>query len=308
MQRFLVESAGLPEGRPSLLARRSCSTASSLPRGRDLRRGLHELELQLAAPRQPTAGGPPGVGGFGCRRGGRDGAVGGARRAPRGCTRRTSPQGGGGEVIAKVTRRRRTGGRGRVRSVVLSWPARTNTRTLTSWRQPRPSASSGRVAPIGGRTEGPRRRPWRGPGALYGDRGAGGVCWHLALSTKGGADRDLSDEECVPAVGPAGCAPAWPPSTPVTAKQPAAGWRCVTGAPGPGTTTCTSIVNLVREDGKVASTRNDFQAPPQPSAPTSSAATELSAVEGQSQEEAAMHRDHPGRAREKAPPHRTGRS
>ncbi len=76
-----------------------------------------------------------------------------------------------------------------------------------------------------------------GPSALYGDEEPRGVCWHLALSTKGGVDRDLSDEELAAvareAVRQLG-------STPVTADSPAAGWRCVTGAPGPGTTTCTS--------------------------------------------------------------------
>ena len=33
------------------------------------------------------------------------------------------------------------------------------------------------------------------PSVLYGTEVAGGTCWHLALSTKGGVDRDLSDEE-----------------------------------------------------------------------------------------------------------------
>ena len=33
------------------------------------------------------------------------------------------------------------------------------------------------------------------PSVLYGTEVAGGTCWHLALSTKGGVDRDLSDSE-----------------------------------------------------------------------------------------------------------------
>ena len=45
------------------------------------------------------------------------------------------------------------------------------------------------------------------PGALYGTEVAGGRCWHLALSTKGGVDRDLSDDR-VGCGGPGGRAPA----------------------------------------------------------------------------------------------------
>ena len=81
VQRFLVESA-MPEGRPSLLARRA-SLPRVLRRQEGPSRGVHEPE-PARAPRQPTAGGPHGRRGFGCRGGGRDGAVGGARRAPGG--------------------------------------------------------------------------------------------------------------------------------------------------------------------------------------------------------------------------------
>ena len=63
------------------------------------------------------------------------------------------------------------------------------------------------------------------------------MCWHLALSTKGGVDRDLSDEEWAAVAREAVRQLGFDAGD---AKPPAVGWRSVTGAPRPGTTTCTS--------------------------------------------------------------------
>jgi hypothetical protein len=94
------------------------------------------------------------------------------------------------------------------------------------------------------------------PSALYGTEVAGGTCWHLALSTKGGVDRDLSDEE-------------WAEVARETVRQlgfDARGgqspcrWVAVRhGRSDAGNDHMHFVVNLVRENGKVASTRNDFK-------------------------------------------------
>ena len=94
------------------------------------------------------------------------------------------------------------------------------------------------------------------PSVLYGTEVAGGTCWHLALSTKGEVDRDLSDEE-------------WAEIARETVRQlgfDAGGaqspcrWVAVRhGRSEAGNDHMHLVVNLVREDGKVASTRNDFK-------------------------------------------------
>ena len=76
------------------------------------------------------------------------------------------------------------------------------------------------------------------PSVLYGTEVPGGACWHLALSTKGGVDRDLSGRG-VGRGGPGGDAPARLRRRRRPGRR-AAGWRSVTGAPRPATTTCTS--------------------------------------------------------------------
>ena len=63
------------------------------------------------------------------------------------------------------------------------------------------------------------------------------MCWHLALSTKGGVDRDLSDEEWAEVAREAVRQLGFDTGD---GRPPAAGWRSVTGAPAPGTTTFTS--------------------------------------------------------------------
>ena len=90
------------------------------------------------------------------------------------------------------------------------------------------------------------------PSALYGNEEPRGVCWHLALSTKGGVDRDLSDEEWAAVAREAVCQLGFDTGD--------CRWVAVRHGPsGAGNDHIHLVVNLVREDGKVASTRNDFR-------------------------------------------------
>ncbi len=94
------------------------------------------------------------------------------------------------------------------------------------------------------------------PSVLYGTEAAGGTCWHLALSTKGGVDRDLSDSE-------------WGEVARETVRrlgfdagdgQAPCRWVAVRhGRSDAGNDHMHLVVNLVRENGKVASTGNDFK-------------------------------------------------
>ena len=94
------------------------------------------------------------------------------------------------------------------------------------------------------------------PCALFGRDVERGVCWHLALSTKGGVDRDLSDREWAEVAREA-----------VRQLDFEAGdgrapcrWVAVRhGRSEAGNDHLHLVVNLVREDGRVASTRNDFK-------------------------------------------------
>ncbi len=138
------------------------------------------------------------------------------------------------------------------------------------------------------------------PGVLYGAEVAGGRCWHLALSTKGGVDRDLTDEEWAAMAREA----VRRLSFDAGHGQAPCRWVAVRhGRSEAGNDHVHLVVNLVHEDGKVASTRNDFKS-------LSALCTDmerrygLSAVEGRANK-AGM----PGLTRaevEKA--HRTGRA
>ena len=142
------------------------------------------------------------------------------------------------------------------RCVICSRPAgTTNTRTLTSWRRPRPSASATGLRPSQAELK-DLEAAMEAPGALYGSEVAGGVCWHLALSTKGGVDRDLSDEEWAEVAREAVRQLGFDAGD----GQAPCRWVAVRhGRSEAGNDHTHLVVNLVREDGKVASTRNDFK-------------------------------------------------
>ena len=94
------------------------------------------------------------------------------------------------------------------------------------------------------------------PSALYGTEEPGGVCWHLSLSTKGGVDRDLSDEEWAAVAREAVRQLGFDAGH----GQAPCRWVAVRhGRSEAGNDHVHLVVNLVREDGKVASTRNDFK-------------------------------------------------
>ncbi len=94
------------------------------------------------------------------------------------------------------------------------------------------------------------------PSALYGTEVAGGTCWHLALSTKGEVDRDLSDDEWAEVAREAMRRLGFDAGN----GQPPCRWVAVRhGRSEAGNDHMHLVVNLVREDGKVASTRNDFK-------------------------------------------------
>lgn len=99
-------------------------------------------------------------------------------------------------------------------------------------------------------------RAMEAPSVLYGTEVAGGQVWHVSLSTKGGTDRELSDREwaeiardAVSRLGFAGAEDAAP-----------CRWVAVRhGRSGAGNDHMHIAVNLVREDGRAASTSNDYR-------------------------------------------------
>lgn len=92
--------------------------------------------------------------------------------------------------------------------------------------------------------------------ALYGAEVRGGVCWHLALSTKGGVDRDLSDAEWAEVAREAVRRLGFDAGD----GQAPCRWVAVRhGRSEAGNDHVHIVVDLVREDGKAASTRNDFK-------------------------------------------------
>jgi hypothetical protein len=189
----LVESA-LPEGRPSILARRAlcgeflavarnfhgaCVNLNQLTRiahvRRDIPSGSDEVMaevraggrriIELAALLSARGGGSPG-------------------------RRRREARGGGG-VIAKLTRGQRPSGAMRY----LFGPGSYN-----EHEDPHVVAASASLRAEAG------LRPTKAelerlaaavdfPAVLFGTEVPGGACWHLSLSTKAGTDRELSDAE-----------------------------------------------------------------------------------------------------------------
>ena len=138
------------------------------------------------------------------------------------------------------------------------------------------------------------------PAVLFGTEVPGGACWHLSLSTKAGADRELSDAEWAEvakqAMGRLG----------FEAPEHRAPCRWVAvrhGRSGAGNDHVHVVVDLVREDGRAARTANDFRQLSRLCADME-ARYGLSAVEGRAKKIAL-----PGLTRaevEKA--HRTGRA
>ena len=94
------------------------------------------------------------------------------------------------------------------------------------------------------------------PAVLFGTEVPGGACWHLSLSTKAGTDRELSDpewaevaQEAMSRLGFEACG-----------RRTACRWVAVRhGRSSAGNDHLHVVVDLVREDGKVASTGNDFR-------------------------------------------------
>ena len=87
------------------------------------------------------------------------------------------------------------------------------------------------------------------PAVLFGTEVAGGACWHLSLSTKAGADRDLSDAEW------AEVAKGAMDRLGFEASGHRAGCRWVAvrhGRSGAGNDHVHVVVDLVREDGRAA--------------------------------------------------------
>jgi hypothetical protein len=94
------------------------------------------------------------------------------------------------------------------------------------------------------------------PAVLFGTEVPGGACWHLALSTKGGVDRDLSDTEWAQVAREAVRRLGFDAGD----AQAPCRWVAVRhGRSAAGNDHVHLVVNLVREDGKVAPTRNDFK-------------------------------------------------
>ena len=140
------------------------------------------------------------------------------------------------------------------------------------------------------------------PAVLFGAEVPGGACWHLALSTKAGTDRELSDAEWAEVAKEAMSRLGFEAS----GHQAACRWVAVRhGRSSAGNDHIHVVVDLVREDGKVASTGNDFK---RLSALCADMERRygLSAVEGRAKKTAM-----PGLTRAevgKGTPHRTGRS
>ena len=94
------------------------------------------------------------------------------------------------------------------------------------------------------------------PSTLFGTEVAGGPAWHLALSTKGKADRDLTDTEWAEVAREAMSRLGFDGSD----GQAPCRWVAVRhGRSDKGNDHVHVVVNLVREDGKVARTANDFR-------------------------------------------------
>ena len=94
------------------------------------------------------------------------------------------------------------------------------------------------------------------PSTLFGTEVAGGPCWHLALSTKGKVDRDLTDTEWAEVAREAMRRLGFDGSD----GQAPCRWVAVRhGRSEAGNDHVHVVVNLVREDGKVARTANDFR-------------------------------------------------
>ena len=94
------------------------------------------------------------------------------------------------------------------------------------------------------------------PSVLYGTEVAGGTCWHLALSTKGGVDRDLTDSEWAEMAREAMRRLGFDAGD----GQPPCRWVAVRhGRSEAGNDHMHLVVYLLREDGTVASTSNDFK-------------------------------------------------
>ena len=124
-------------------------------------------------------------------------ALGGARRAPR-AAREGLPGGaerearGRGGVIAKVTRGERTG-RGGALFVLGRAAQRARGPPRRGGGRRRSASVTGCARPAAELKE--LEAAMEAPCVLFGTEVAGGACWHLALSTKGGVDRDLTDAE-----------------------------------------------------------------------------------------------------------------
>ncbi len=141
------------------------------------------------------------------------------------------------------------------------------------------------------------------PAVLFGTEVPGGACWHLSLSTKAGTDRELSDAEWAEVAKEAMSRLGFEAS----GHQAACRWVAVRhGRSSAGNDHVHVVVDLVREDGKVASHRPT----------TSSGSPALCAdmerrygltVRRRPRPEGGHARAHPGRGGEGAP-HRTGRS
>ena len=94
------------------------------------------------------------------------------------------------------------------------------------------------------------------PTVLFGTEVPAGACWHLSLSTKAGTDRELSDAEWAEVAKEAMSRLGFEAS----AHQAACRWVVVRhGRSSAGNDHVHIVVDLVREDGKVASTSNDFK-------------------------------------------------
>ena len=94
------------------------------------------------------------------------------------------------------------------------------------------------------------------PAVLFGTEVPDGACWHLSLSTKAGTDRELSDAEWAEVAKEAMRQLGFDAGD----GQVPCRWVAVRhGRSGAGNDHVHLVVNLVREDGKAASTRNDFK-------------------------------------------------
>ena len=94
------------------------------------------------------------------------------------------------------------------------------------------------------------------PSAVYGTEIGAGHVWHLSLATKGGSDRDLSDEEWSEVVHGVVAQLGFDSGV----DQAPCRWVAVRHGKSANENDHIHLaVNLVREDGRVASTSNDFR-------------------------------------------------